>query len=91
MLKVYKGVTASAEILKELRVRERPALPFPGKWYGEKPRRNLVEMATALAEHGLGAESVVFFAAALEQGRVDAEALNNYAGVLLELGEWAKA
>lgn len=90
-VKMYKGVTGSAAILRDLRAQARPALPFAGKWYGGQPQRNFVEMATALAEHGLGAESVRFFEAAMAQGSVAAETLNNYAGVLLELGELEKA
>lgn len=91
VVKVYKGVTVSAAILRDLRAQSRPALPFAGTWHGVKPQRNYVEMATALAEHGLGAESVAFFEAALAQGRASAETLNNYAGGLLELGELEKA
>jgi Tfp pilus assembly protein PilF/thiol-disulfide isomerase/thioredoxin len=91
VLKVYKGVTASSAILADLRANNRSALPFPGRWFGEKPARNYVELATALAEHGLAAESVPYFQQVISQGNPTLEALNNYAGVLLETGELAKA
>jgi len=87
VLKVYKGVTPSAAILADLAAKIRPALPFAGKWFGQGLQRNYVDLATALAEHGLGAESVVYFEAALAQGNSTAELLNNYAGVLLENGD----
>jgi len=87
VLKVYKGVTPSAAILADLAAKIRPALPFAGKWFGQGFQRNYVDLATALAEHGLGAESVVYFEAALAQGNSTAELLNNYAGVLLESGD----
>jgi tetratricopeptide (TPR) repeat protein/thiol-disulfide isomerase/thioredoxin len=91
VLKVYKGVTASAEILQDLTAKDRPSVPFPGKWFGDKPERNYVELATALAEHGLGLESVPYFERAISRGKPSVEALNNYAGVLLELGELPRA
>lgn len=91
VVKVYKGVTGSAAILRDLKAKSRPALPFAGTWHTAKPQRNYVEMATALAEHGLAAESVKFFEEAIAQGSASAETLNNYAGVLLELGELEKA
>ena len=91
VVKVYKGVTASAVILADLAATGRPSLPFAGRWYGPSPQRNYVEIATALAEHGLGAESAVYFDEALSRGSPTAEALNNYAGVLLEQGDLEKA
>lgn len=91
VLKVYKGVTPSRTVLADVRRGSGPALPFGGKWYGPGPRRNLVELATALAEHGLGAESAVYFEQALSKDKPSAEALNNYAGVLLEMADLGKA
>lgn len=91
VLKVYQGVTASTVILADLRATSRPALPFTGQWFGSAPQRDYVEMATALAEHGLTAESSVYFDQALARGNPSAEALNNYAGVLLEQGDLDKA
>lgn len=91
VLKVYKGVTPSSVILADLRASSRPPLPFPGRWIGEKPARNYVELATALAEHGLAAESIRYFEQLISQGNPPLEALNNYAGVLLETGELTKA
>ncbi len=82
--KIYKGVTPSARILTNLRASAHPALPFPGRWIAEPPSRNWVELATALAEHGLAAHSIPYFEQALAQGQPTVEALNNFAGVLLE-------
>ncbi|MDX1980769.1 MAG: tetratricopeptide repeat protein [Bryobacteraceae bacterium] len=89
--KVYKGVTASAAILADLRASRHPSLPFAGKWHGPQPRRNYVELATALAEHGLGPESERYFEVAVSAEKPPLEALNNYAGVLLESGNLARA
>ena len=91
VLKVYQGVTASTVILADLRATNRPALPFAGQWYGPGPHRDYVELATALAEHGLSAEGTVYFEEAIARGNPSAEALNNYAGLLLEQGELDKA
>ncbi len=91
VVKVYKGVTSSAVILADLGSTNRPSLPFAGQWYGPGPQRNYVEIATALAEHGLSAESTVYFDEAISRGNPTAEALNNYAGVLLEQGDLDKA
>ncbi|MBL8215585.1 MAG: tetratricopeptide repeat protein [Bryobacterales bacterium] len=89
--KVYKGVTPSARIVADLRATARPALPFPGRWMAEPPGRNWVELATALAEHGLAAQSIPYFEQALAQGQPTVEALNNFAGVLLETGRLEEA
>jgi tetratricopeptide (TPR) repeat protein len=91
VVKVYPGVTASAVILADLRATNRPTLPFAGQWYGSAPQRNYAEIATAMAEHGLSAESTVYFDEAIARGMPTAEALNNYAGVLLEQGDLEKA
>lgn len=91
VVKVYKGVTASAVILADLGATSRPSLPFAGQWHGLGPQRNYVEIATALAEHGLAAESAVYFDEALSRGNPTAETLNNYAGVLLEQGDLDRA
>jgi Tfp pilus assembly protein PilF/thiol-disulfide isomerase/thioredoxin len=91
VIKVYKGVTASAAILRDLRATEKPFLPFAGRWFGPKPERNYTELATALAEHGLGPESVRYFEQAVSHDRASVDALNNYAGILLEQGELQKA
>ncbi len=91
VVKVYKGVTDSAVILADLRATERPSLPFPGQWHGGEPGRNYIELATALAEHGLVRESTPYFETAVAAERPRLEALNNYAGVLLEQGEWDAA
>lgn len=91
VVKVYQGVTTSAAILADLRAPNRPALPFDGHWYGPSPQRNYVELATALAEHGLASESLVYFDDAIARGNPSAEALNNYAGVLLEQGNLERA
>jgi Tfp pilus assembly protein PilF/thiol-disulfide isomerase/thioredoxin len=91
VVKVYKGVTSSAAILRDLRATERPSLPFAGRWFGPKPERNYTELATALAEHGLGVESVRYFEQAISRGKPSIETLNNYAGVLLEQGQLQKA
>ena len=91
VLKVYQGVTASTVILADLRATNRPSLPFAGQWYGPGPHRDYVELATALAEHGLTADSTVYFDHAIARGNPSAEALNNYAGLLLEQGELDKA
>lgn len=89
--KVYKGVTPSARILADVRLTAHPALPFPGRWTAEPPGRNWVELATALAEHGLAAQSIPYFQQALAQGQPTVEALNNFAGVLLETGRLEEA
>ena len=91
VVKVYQGVTTSAAILADLRAPSRPPLPFAGHWYGPGPQRNYVELATALAEHGLSSESTVYFEAAIARGNPTAEALNNYAGLLLEQGNFDQA
>ncbi len=91
VLKVYQGVTASGVILADLRATDRRSIPFAGQWYGPGPQRNYAELATALAEHGLAAESAVYFDEAVSRPNPTAEALNNYAGVLLEQGALDKA
>ncbi|MCC6536169.1 MAG: tetratricopeptide repeat protein [Bryobacterales bacterium] len=95
VLKVYPGVTASAQIAADatLPAATRRALPFAGIWLGEQPRRNFAELATALAEGGRPKESARYFDLALARagGKAPRETLNNYAGVLLESGDLAKA
>ena len=53
--------------------------------------RNPVELATALTESGLPAESARYFELALGKGNTSREAMNNSAGVLLESGDLARA
>ncbi len=91
VVKVYKGVTNSAVILADLKAASKPSLPFSGRWFGAGPQRSYEELATSLAEHGLGAESAVYFEEALARGNPSAEALNNYAGMMLEKGDLEKA
>jgi Tfp pilus assembly protein PilF/thiol-disulfide isomerase/thioredoxin len=91
ILKVYKGIAHSRKIIADAKASERPALPFPGKWHGAPLRRNYTEIATALAEHGLEAESVPYFEQAIAQGAASAELFNNYSAVLMGTGNLEQA
>lgn len=93
VVKVYAGVTSSAQLAADAAIAPaaRRSIPFAGRWLGERPKRNTVELATALAESGLPAESARYFELAMRTGNVSREAMNNYAGVLLESGDLAKA
>lgn len=93
VLKVYAGVTPAAQFAADVRTvpAARRSIPFAGRWLGGKPKRNPVELATALAESGLPAESARYFELALRNGNASREAINNYAGVLLETGDLARA
>lgn len=95
LVKVYQGVTASAQVAADaaLAPAARRSLPFAGIWLGEKPRRNFAELATALAEGGLARESARYFELALSRdgGKAPRETMNNYAGVLLEIGNLQRA
>jgi len=93
VVKVYHGVTSAATIAADaaVPVGARASLPFAGRWLGERPKRNYVELATALAEGGLAKESARYFELALALGTPSREARTNYAGVLIESGDLAKA
>jgi len=93
VVKVYHGVTPAAVIAADAvrPVAQRRAFPFAGRWLGARPPRGYVELATALAENGLPRESARYFELALAAGQGSTEARNNYAGVLLEAGELARA
>ncbi len=91
VIKVYKGIAPSATILADTSANQHPSLPFAGTWHGPQSSRGYVELATALAEHGLARESAAYFDKAIAANDASAEALNNYAGVLLELGDLDKA
>lgn len=93
VVKVYQGITASAQIAADaaLAPGARASLPFTGRWFGERPQRNYTELATALAEGGLAQESSRYFELALASGKASREAMNNYASVLMESGDLVKA
>ena len=93
VLKVYSGMTATEQLAADAAIAPaaRRSFPFAGRWLGERPKRNPVELATALAESGLPAESARYFELALRKGNASREAMNNYAGVLSESGDLARA
>lgn len=93
VLKVYSGMTSTERVAADAAIAPaaRRSFPFAGRWLGERPKRNPVELATALAESGLPAESARYFELALRKGNASREAMNNYAGVLLESGDLARA
>jgi len=93
VLKVYPGISATEQLAADAATvpTARRSIPFAGRWLGERPKRNAVELATALAESGLPAESTRYFELAIRNGNAPREVLNNYAGVLLESGDLAKA
>ena len=91
IVKVYKGVTPASVILADADAQQRPAFPFRGKWHRPPSGRSYVEMATEMAERGLPNEARTLFEAAVSEKQTNYELYNNYAGVLLEAGEFARA
>lgn len=93
VLKVYSGMTATEQMAADTAIAPaaRRSFPLAGRWLGERPMRNPVELATALTESGLPAESARYFELALGKGNTSREAMNNSAGVLLESGDLARA
>ena len=91
IVKVYKGVTPASVILADADTQQRPAFPFRGKWHRPPSGRSYVEMATEMAERGLPNEARTLFEAAVSEKQTNYELYNNYAGVLLEAGEFEGA
>src|SRR5262249_14959565 len=91
IIKAYVGPASASAVLLDAASRERPALPFEGKWYNDRPQRNYVDLATAMAERGLHLQARALFGTALASGRPDPEVLNNFAALLLEDGELERA
>jgi tetratricopeptide (TPR) repeat protein len=89
--KLYQGSVSAESVIRDSRAQNRPSLPFPGRRYGEPPRRNYNELATAMTERGFAAEAEMLFAAAVRKGIGGYELLNNYAGVLIGRGDRAGA
>ena len=91
VVKVYRGATTADALLADAAARNRPALPFTGRWVAAAPRRNYTELATAMAERGLRAEARVLFETALAKGDAGFELYNNFAGLALDEGDPARA
>jgi Flp pilus assembly protein TadD/thiol-disulfide isomerase/thioredoxin len=89
--KVYKGAVTPVQLLADAADRTRQAFPFDGQWYGPRPARNWVDLATDLAEHGLTAEAEPLMAAAIQSGSSDPQLLNNFAALLFESGKLERA
>lgn len=91
IVKVYKGAVTAAQLIADGRDAKRPAFPFEGKWHGQRPARGWVEIATAMAEHGLAARAASYFESALAADGKNPLVRNNLAAVYLESGKLDRA
>lgn len=91
IVKVYRGETDAAVILRDAVGGRGNALPFEGTWVLSKPRRRFEDMAAALAERGLRPPARQMFEAALAGGTRTPALLNNLAGVLIAEGDDRRA
>lgn len=89
--KLYLGAANSSRILADVREGGGPSIPFAGEWILGRPRRDFVEMATAMAERGLNRQAMRYFEAAVAQGAAGHELYNNMAAALLDQGELERA
>jgi len=87
IIKAYIGPVTAAAVLADASATGRPALPFWGRWHTQRPSRNYVEMAVAMAEHGLRRPA----RALLEAEPAEPASLTNLAALLLQDGELERA
>lgn len=87
IVKVYRGETDSAMILRDARAGRGPALPFEGRWAISGPRRRFEDLGAAFAERGLQVPARRMFQQALADGNRSPGLLNNLAGALIADGE----
>ena len=91
LIKIYRGETSAEVVLRDASAGAGPALPFSGRWIQGAPHRDLGELAAAFAERRLIEPARQFFQAALQQEKASASLLNNYAGLLVEIGDFEGA
>ena len=91
IVKVYRGETDAAAILRDAVAGRGNALPFEGRWVLSRPRRRFEDMAAAFAERGLRPPARQMFEAALADGTRTPALLNNFAGVLIAEGDERRA
>jgi Flp pilus assembly protein TadD/thiol-disulfide isomerase/thioredoxin len=91
LVKLYQGRAPVEAIVADVRAAARPALPFSGVRYTEAGRRNYNELATAMAERGFHGEARALFETALEKGRGGYEIYNNFAGLMVSVGDVVQA
>lgn len=91
IVKVYRGETDAAVILRDAVAGRGNALPFEGTWVLSQPRRRFEDMAAAFAERGLRPPARQMFEAALASGTRTPALLNNLAGVLIAEGDERRA
>jgi Flp pilus assembly protein TadD len=91
VVKVYQGRASVETIVADARATARPALPFSGVRYSGNNTRNYNELATAMAERGFHDEARALFETALAKGRGGYEIYNNFAGLLVSVGDLIQA
>jgi Tfp pilus assembly protein PilF/thiol-disulfide isomerase/thioredoxin len=91
LLKIYQGPVPVEAVVADAAARAHPSLPFPGTRYTQAPARNYNQLATAMAERGFQPEAQQLFETAILKGQGGYELDNNYAGLLVAVGDVSKA
>lgn len=98
VVKVYKGVVEVEQILADVRrmplgeeERFQAAIPFPGRFFGSRPKRNYFRMGTALSEHDLVEPAMFAFQKAADGSPNAGQALYNLGSMYLREEDMASA
>ena len=98
LAKLYEGPVDPALAIEDMQLLGEPsarrlarAVPFDGRWFGPRPRRNVAEIGAALFGHALGRAAVPYLEAAVELTPEAANAHYNLATALVGEGMLADA
>ena len=96
--KIYEGRVRAKQVIADRGLLGEPAerrleraIPFEGRWFMSRPRRNYVELGSAMLKHGLAGAAVPYFEASVKATPTAADSHYNLGTAYLSLGRLKSA